>query len=245
VRLLEKRGHAVVVAGDGRKALDALEREAFDLVLMDVQMPEMDGLEATGRLRQREQGTSRHIPVIAMTAHAMKGDAERCLAAGMDDYVSKPVTAEALDAVLRRWVRGDPPAVATRPPPARRPSSPAVDLGMLQQMRAAQGPDEADIVAEVVSLFLQDAPERLATLQVAVERGDLDLAVRAAHTLKGSAGHLGAKTLAMICERFERKVRASAPFNIAFAVGAIADELERVRAALVDETSSAPASGPP
>jgi two-component system, sensor histidine kinase and response regulator len=95
-RLLEKRGHAVVVTGNGREALEALERQSFDLVIMDVQMPEMDGFEATAAIRTRENGTGAHIPIIAMTAHAMTGDRERCLAAGMDGYVSKPIQAKEL-----------------------------------------------------------------------------------------------------------------------------------------------------
>ncbi len=100
VRLLEKAGHRVRVTGNGKEALAALEREAFDLVLMDVQMPEMGGFEATGIIREREKGSGRHVPVIAMTAHAMKGDRERCLAAGMDDYLAKPVQREELLRVL-------------------------------------------------------------------------------------------------------------------------------------------------
>jgi CheY-like chemotaxis protein len=91
VRLLEKRGHSVVVAGNGREALTALERESYDVVLMDVQMPEMDGFEATAAIRAREKESGRRLPIIAMTAYAMKGDRERCLAAGMDGYVSKPL----------------------------------------------------------------------------------------------------------------------------------------------------------
>jgi CheY-like chemotaxis protein len=90
-RLLEKRGHSVVVRGNGRDAMEALNDEAFDVVLMDVQMPEMDGFEATAAIRARERQTGVHVPVIAMTAHAMKGDEARCLAAGMDGYVSKPI----------------------------------------------------------------------------------------------------------------------------------------------------------
>ena len=98
-RLLEKRGHQVTVAATGREALDLLEQSdtegrPFDLVLMDVQMPEMDGFEATAAIRQRDQSLGRHTPVIAMTAHAVKGDRERCLAAGMDGYVAKPVNAQ-------------------------------------------------------------------------------------------------------------------------------------------------------
>src|SRR5207253_2280879 len=93
VRLLEKYGHSVAVAGNGKEALAALEHGPFDLVLMDVQMPEMGGFEATGRIRAAERDTGRHVPIIALTAHAMKGDRERCLAAGMDGYVSKPLQA--------------------------------------------------------------------------------------------------------------------------------------------------------
>ncbi len=104
VRLLEKRGHRVVVAGNGREALAALEKENFDLVLMDVQMPEMDGFEATAAIRRAERGTANHQPVVAMTAHAMKGDRERCLAAGMDGYLSKPIRPQELDKVLDRYV---------------------------------------------------------------------------------------------------------------------------------------------
>src|SRR5262249_41098944 len=104
MRLLEKRGHVVVIACDGRQAVAALERETFDVVLMDVQMPVMNGYEATSAIRMMEKETGQHVPIIAMTAHAMKGDREKCLAAGMDAYVTKPVQAaelfEALTAVV-------------------------------------------------------------------------------------------------------------------------------------------------
>jgi PAS domain S-box-containing protein len=106
VRLLEKRGHAVVVAGNGREALAAVEREPFDLVLMDVQMPEMDGLEATARIRAHEEGTGRHTPILAMTARAMKGDREVCLTAGMDGYVTKPIQPRELYDAIDRVVSG-------------------------------------------------------------------------------------------------------------------------------------------
>jgi len=95
-RLLQRRGHVIVVANNGKEALSLLEDQSFDLVLMDVQMPEMDGITATAEIRRREESTERHIPIIAMTAHAMKGDRERCIAAGMDGYVSKPVNGNEL-----------------------------------------------------------------------------------------------------------------------------------------------------
>jgi CheY-like chemotaxis protein len=103
VRVLERCGYRVHVVNDGREALDALSTQVYDVVLMDCQMPEVDGYEATRELRQREQGGSRHTPVIAMTAHAMTGDRERCLDAGMDDYLAKPVRSQALVEVLERW----------------------------------------------------------------------------------------------------------------------------------------------
>jgi two-component system sensor histidine kinase/response regulator len=104
VRLLEKRGHRVTVAANGREALDALQRESFDLVFMDVQMPEMDGLEATGAIREKEKRTGSHQAIIALTAHAMKGDREKCLAAGMDGYLTKPIRPQELEEILEDYV---------------------------------------------------------------------------------------------------------------------------------------------
>src|SRR5262249_43249441 len=102
--MLEKLGHAVVVANNGRQAIDKINEEKFDVVFMDVQMPEMDGVTATGEIRRRERATGGHIPIVAMTAHAMKGDKEKCLEAGMDDYVSKPIRRKDLADVLARIV---------------------------------------------------------------------------------------------------------------------------------------------
>jgi two-component system sensor histidine kinase/response regulator len=104
VRLLEKRGHRVVVAGTGLEALKALEKESFDLVLMDVQMPDMDGLEATAAIREKEKDTAAHQAIVALTAHAMKGDREKCLAAGMDGYLTKPIRPQELDQLLEIYV---------------------------------------------------------------------------------------------------------------------------------------------
>jgi CheY-like chemotaxis protein len=103
-RLLEKRGHRVTIAANGRDALAALDKESYDLVFMDVQMPEMDGLEATVAIREKEKTRGNHLPVIALTAHAMKGDQERCLAAGMDGYLSKPIRPQELDEFLEKYV---------------------------------------------------------------------------------------------------------------------------------------------
>jgi two-component system sensor histidine kinase/response regulator len=114
--LIEKRGHTVTAAGTGTEALAAMAREPFDLVLMDVQMPEMNGFEATTRIRAQERQTASRVAIVAMTAHAMAGDRERCLAAGMDDYLPKPVDAKQLDRILD-WIATSPliPPEPTRP----------------------------------------------------------------------------------------------------------------------------------
>ena len=115
VAMLTKRGHSVEVATNGKVALTALAERSFDVVLMDVQMPEMDGFEATARIRQREDGTGRRTPIIALTAHAMHGDRERCLEAGMDAYVSKPLQAAALLRVIRDALSSVPSAILIKP----------------------------------------------------------------------------------------------------------------------------------
>lgn len=231
--MLEKRGYRVEVASDGHEAVAATARRSYVAVLMDCQMPRHDGYAATRDIRERDQGKPR-LPIIAMTANAGPGARERCLAAGMDDYVAKPVTGVAIDEVLRRWVplASPPPPVA---PPVRRSSSPAIDLSMLHQLRATQRPGEPDIVAEVTAIFLNDAPARMSALREAASRGEIANAGRAAHTLKGSAGHLGARTLVALCARFEEKARAGADFDAAFAVEAIEQELARVCRALRGE----------
>ena len=239
--LLENRGYAVDVAADGREAVVATARTAFRAVLMDCHMPRVDGYVATAEIRARE-GSGARLPIIAMTANAGPGARERCLSAGMDDYVAKPVSGDALDAVLRRWIPRMAPRPAAAPPPtSNRPSVPPIDLAMLRRLRTGPTPLGTDIVTEVIAIFRVDAPVKLAALRDAAARGDLPGAARAAHTLKGSAGHLGAKALAAVCARFEEKVKAAAAFDADVAMRAIADELERVLAALASEPrSSAP-----
>lgn len=104
-RLLENQGYSVTVAADGQAALSALEQDSFDIVLMDVQMPTMDGFEATAKIRERERASGRHVPIVAMTAHALKGDEEKCLAAGMDAYISKPIRREELYSIIEETLQ--------------------------------------------------------------------------------------------------------------------------------------------
>ena len=182
VGLLTKHGHRVTLANNGREALAALEKDRFHIVLMDVQMPEMDGLEATALIRERERLTGEHVCIIATTAHAMKGDRERCLKSGMDAYLPKPIAQQALfDAI-----EGVRSSAATAPESAL-PAS-ALDFG---EMRQRLGDDE-ELIADIIRLFLADYPLRLDAITSAIEASDPDRIRREAHTLKGGASNLSA-----------------------------------------------------
>ena len=190
--ILRRRGHRVTVAENGREALDRLAEAAFDVVLMDVQMPEMNGLDATRAIRRREAGTARHVPIVAMTAHAMAGDREKCLESGMDDYLTKPVRAEALITYVERYAMtaekmSMPPAPARTPSPPPPPGQPAAADPAFNLTEALQRVDgDAELLAEVAGIFLDDAPAMLADLAAAVDRHDAEAISRTAHRLKGS-----------------------------------------------------------
>jgi len=168
-RMLEKDGHHVTIAEDGKKALLAVEQGTFDLVFMDVHMPEMDGFEATSAIRAREQETGQHLPIIAMTAYAIKGDRERCLASGMDDYVSKPVTSAELRRVVQ-VVR----ARSTGP------------LAFDEAAALARVDGDVDLLRELASMLVEDAPQLLAQIGDAVAAEDPVRVEKTAHKLKGS-----------------------------------------------------------
>jgi|SRR5579863_1186754 len=203
IKVLEKRGHQVVVADNGKQALAAWERDEFDLILMDVQMPEMDGFEATNAIRRREAGDDRqaavpaHVPIVAMTAHAMKGDRERCLAAGMDAYVSKPLQVQQLFAVIESVLpsvveednRTVEPVQAQTPAGARA-SEPVFDRDLV--MARVEG--DMELLREIVGLFLEETPQLLSNITESIASGDPVALERAAHALKGSVGNFGTKT---------------------------------------------------
>jgi two-component system sensor histidine kinase/response regulator len=220
VRLLEKQGHKVAVANNGRELLDELEKAgpgAFDVVLMDVQMPRMDGMEATVEIRRHEEKTGAHIPIVAMTAHAMTGDRERCLASGMDGYVSKPISLATLNAEIGRVLSaqlsirpaGHSPELFLGQPPE--PSAeqiselpePAIDLGELRAR--LDGNDE--LLAELAQLLLDGAPNQIHTIREAVANGDASGLENAAHALKGSASTLGANGLTAQARKLEMQAR--------------------------------------
>jgi CheY-like chemotaxis protein len=198
VAMLEKQGYAVDVVGDGRAALDAVASKPYDAVLMDCQMPVMDGYAAAAELRRRER--EGHLPIIALTAHTRPGERERCLAAGMDDFVAKPVRADALAAALERHIA--PPALDTT------------------RLRDAVGSDE--LVTRIVKLFLAQAVTHVKTIGRAIAAEDADAVARTAHALKGSAATVGATAVARAAAELERGDLGAA--------GRLIDALERTQA---------------
>jgi two-component system, sensor histidine kinase and response regulator len=197
---LERRGHAVTCVADGRRAVAAVQRDRFDVVLMDVQMPLMDGLEATAAIRAREAGTGTRVPIIALTARAFSGDVARCLAAGMDAHLAKPIRSRDLMATLERLARpagatepehgADPAADADPPPPTSRDrTAPPIDRAALL---ARLDGDEA-LLAEVTGLFLRSCPAQLQAIHQALSRSETGALERAAHALKGAIANFGAR----------------------------------------------------
>ena len=191
VRLLEKEGHSVVVAGNGREALAAMQESDFDAVLMDVQMPEMSGFEATAVIREKEKKTGKHQLIIALTAHAMKGDRERCLEAGMDEYLIKPVQSDELFAALSA-------AVASRQTTVTPPTDVFDSRGALN--RAGHDPE---LLAELIEIFLEDCPRRVAEIQEAISLSDAQGLERSAHKLKGAAAVFEARSVVELAEQLE------------------------------------------
>jgi signal transduction histidine kinase/DNA-binding response OmpR family regulator/HAMP domain-containing protein len=221
--MLSKRGFAVDCAGNGREGLALLVARDYALVFMDCQMPELDGYEATAAIRARESGLKAHLPVVAMTAHAMKGDRERCLAAGMDDYLSKPLRPEELDAVLERWLGA--PAPAGRP--RRDPSEALVDEARLRVFRD----DYPEIVGQLMDLFADGTPPLLRELRDGAESGDGEAVRRAAHKLKGSCQNIGASGLAAQAAQVERDA-AAAPAQLEHLEVTFTATCDALRAAL-------------
>ncbi|MFN7927217.1 MAG: response regulator [Blastocatellia bacterium] len=197
-KLLQKAGHEVQIARNGKIACEMVETGAFDLVLMDIQMPEMDGYEASARIRAEEkQG---HLPIIAMTANALAGDYERCLAAGMDDYITKPLKASELQAVVQRWMTATVPPVAAPPPMIALQEEAPVELAQLRQLTE----NDEDFLRELVTLYLEDAPLRMSRLRAAIAAATTPAIKSEAHGLKGASGNLSAVRLQQLFARLEQ-----------------------------------------
>jgi two-component system, sensor histidine kinase and response regulator len=244
-RMLEKLGCRVDVAVNGREAVDALSRHAYDCIFMDCQMPEMDGYEATAAIRQRQADGDARAPIIAMTAHAMQGDRERCLVAGMHDYLSKPVNSDALLAMLQKWVRpaGNPPAPSdpapATPPPPSPPSGQApplaLDAAAFGALRALYNDDDSPALLEVFVQFMQDASARIDTMRATAAADEVLGLARAAHGLKSSSASLGALRMATICQEIEQLGQAGTGVAAMALVAQLATEFLRVQRALACE----------
>lgn len=210
LRMLSALGINARVAIDGQEALERVQHESFDLVLMDCQMPVMDGYQATRAIREWEASTHRpRIPIVAMTANAMKGDRERCLEAGMDDYLSKPVKRDALTAMLLRWLDGLDRTEACRSESVRVPAltESVLDEQALDQLTEMLDGDATDIIES----YLSDSRGQLDAMTKALNEGDLKALERAAHSLKSTSRSLGARKVADLAEQTEAAARSGAP----------------------------------
>jgi CheY-like chemotaxis protein/HPt (histidine-containing phosphotransfer) domain-containing protein len=215
-RLLQKRGHRISSVDNGRSALEAATSATgrqFDVVLMDVQMPEMNGLEATGAIRQRERASGRHVPIIALTAHAMPADRERCLAAGMDGYLAKPIDVEELIAAVEAYAEGE------QPPPTIAASAPAGQRPVFDEKAAlANAGGDRGLLTEVIALFQADYPAALRRVDRAVKNADAEALRLAAHALKGVLATVGSpagRDAAMALEQLGRSGNVAAAKELA------------------------------
>jgi PAS domain S-box-containing protein len=233
--MLGKLGYRADVASDGYEALDALQRIAYPLVLMDSQMPGLDGFATTARLRQLPGAAGRTV-IVAVTAHAMTGERERCLAAGMDDYLSKPVSLDRLSSVLDRWLGmtdtdGAPRAAEAGNEPIE--VVPTLDAQALSKLRELES-EVPGLVGDVVSTFFAEAPGRLERLRACAAAGDLRALEAAAHGLRGSAGAVGARRLAELCARIEAGASRGTIQGCLPIVAILPEEYRRLRGALQD-----------
>jgi two-component system, sensor histidine kinase and response regulator len=227
VRMLEKAGHTVTVVPNGKEALVAWHKQPYDLVLMDVQMPEMNGWEATQAIRESEKTTGTHIPIIALTAHAMKGDKERCLAAGMDLYLTKPIRTADLLAAL------DQVESLRVGPDAREISSPGADQTHLDLAAALERLDgDRKLFDQVAALFKEECPKLIAEIAGAFAAGDIRKVQSVAHALKGSSACIGANALSQAAEGLERLARTDDMDNSQVQMKVVEREVEGLMADL-------------
>ena len=233
VAILAKLGYRAEVAGNGRETVAAVAQAAYGAVLMDCQLPVMDGYQATAEIRRRE-GTARHTPIIAMTAAALPGDRERCLAVGMDDYLAKPVLVADVKAVLSRWLGGEvtTPTVAGSADWAESAAE-VLDPDRLAELgRLDSSGNGSALVGRLAECFLARAPADLADLRVAVQRGDATAVAQIAHRLKGAAGTLGSAGLVDLCQELEALARAGALPPADDLLWRLEQEFDRVTSAL-------------
>lgn len=254
--MLDILGYSVHAVENGRLALEAMAQEQFDLILMDCQMPEMDGFTATAAIRQQENqsGGHRHVPVIALTANAMDGDRTRCLAAGMDDYLAKPFTAAQLRTILAQWLT--PPTISTPASPAPTQTVPRestheqahpatkaeIDKTAWNAIRSLQRPGRPDLLAKVLTTYLNDARTLVEEIRAAVEAHDAGTLAKAAHRLKSSSAQLGVLATAAHCKELEHLGRLACLDDAARLLTQLTDAHQVACAAIITELQQRPSS---
>ncbi|MBC8089378.1 MAG: response regulator [Phycisphaerae bacterium] len=235
--MLTKRGHTVVMVENGRQAVTAALRGTFDVVLMDVQMPEMDGHEATGAIRDAEQVTGRHVPIIALTAHAMKGDREACLAAGMDGYLSKPVHAAQLFLAIGELVKSVKPQPSGEeifPVTYGRGNAAFDRVGALDRLEG-----DAKLLGELAEMFRNESARMLLDIRTSVDSGDAGALRRASHMLKGSASSIGGDTVAAAAKSLESMAGSQQLHGASAQLSVLERELSRLNAEILQSRQAA------
>jgi PAS domain S-box-containing protein len=230
-RTLEKLGYRVDISEDGEEAVEAVSRTDYAAVVMDIQMPKMDGYEATAEIRGRESAAGdERIPIIAMTANALHGDREKALEAGMDDYIAKPVRANELEEVLRRWVSVVEPAVEEGArADGENNRSAVLDPEVLRSLEDLEGDGERGLLAELAGMFLEDADLRMKIMRKAVPENDANTVREAAHALKGSSSNFGAWRIQDACARLQELSESGELRQVPELLERLEEELERAR----------------
>jgi len=210
IETLESFGCTVHLATNGHEAVTMYEKETYDLIFMDCRMPRMDGFEATAAIRRREQAGEDHIPIIAMTAHAMKGDREQCLDAGMDDYIAKPIDPDSVLNMLRQWAKGVPETrkdnLTASQPNSLTASEEALPVFDTAQALWVTG-GKVDMLERIVGVFQSNMPDRMKELEEALIAGNPEEVRRLAHSLKGAAASIGAKRLSKLALDMEMRAK--------------------------------------
>tara|TARA_R110002095_G_scaffold142965_1_gene123799 strand:- start:10305 stop:13715 length:3411 start_codon:yes stop_codon:yes gene_type:complete len=247
--ILKKRGHSCVIANNGREAIDCLRSKSFDIVLMDVQMPTMDGLQATAMIREQEEHSQDHIPIIAMTAYAMRGDRDKCLAAGMDSYISKPIDAKKLIHLLEKYAMKSTKKRSAFDNPNKENSSEKDSVKARQitkaNMSESEKPvinmqaalrrvgDDLEILNDMVNYFLEDNSSLLQQVRAGAENGEFDEMIRAAHSLKGLCANFDAQDASNAAKTLEMMGQSNDHAVLNNAIVQLESELSRLTAALI------------
>jgi CheY-like chemotaxis protein len=229
--MLKKWGHTTTVAENGQEALAALARESFDLVLMDVEMPIMDGLAATHAIREQERGTNTHIPIVAMTAHALKGDRERCLVAGMDAYIAKPIQAETVLAVIQE-LAAIPDSMDAETKAVAESAAIGAEPVVNWDRALAQLGGDRELLKSLAAILLESLPELLSAIEGAIAQKNSEALRRAAHKLKSSIGPFSARDAYESAYRLETVGEQGNLVHAESAYDRLKQEISRLKRAL-------------